>query len=122
APAGHTSVHIERIHPVLIESQEAYERAAIILGHPKLGVRYDPFRDPAPCFVIGVGGHRDRGLRSLAGAEVERPNHNGIAVGSPPKLKVHPMMIPVSKTNVFRTARTLAYPASRAFKDALRWP
>src|SRR5258708_97651 len=86
------------IDPVLIEYQEAYERAAIVLGHPKLGPRYDPLRNPAPCFVMGGGGQRDRGLRSLAGAEVESRHRHGIRVGSPPKLKVHPMMIPVSKS------------------------
>ena len=73
--------------PVFIEYQEAYERAAIVLGYPKLGVSYDPLRNPAPYFVIGVGGHRDRGLRSLAGAEVESRHRNCIPVGSPPKPK-----------------------------------
>src|SRR6185312_17365875 len=101
ATPGQGRFDVELIDPVLIEYQEAYERAAIVLGYPKLGARYDPLRNPAPCFVIGVGGHRDRGLRSLAGAEVKSRHRNGIRVGSPPKLKVHPMMIPVSKTKVF---------------------
>src|SRR6476620_4363533 len=97
ATPGQSRFDVELLDPALIEYQEAYERAAIVLGYPKLGVSYDPLRNPAPYVVIGVGGHRDRGLRSPAGAKVESRHRNGIPVGSPPKSKVHPMMIPVSK-------------------------
>src|SRR6185369_12079819 len=85
ATPGQSRFDVELIEPVFIEYQEAYERAAIVLGYPKLGARYDPLRNPAPYFVIGVGGHPDRGLRSLAGAEVETRHRN---------------CIPVSKTNL----------------------
>src|SRR4029077_10290012 len=64
---------------------------------------------------MGVGGHRDLFLRSLAGAEVESRHRNCIPVGSPPKPKVHPMMIPVSKTNVFGTG-------PRVFPNGREWP
>src|SRR6476619_6461702 len=128
ATPGQSRFDIELIDPVLIEYQEAYDRAAIVLGHPKLGVRYDPLRNPAPCFVIGVGGHRDRGLRSLAGAKIESRHRNCIPVGSPPKPEVHPMMIPVSTTN-FRSARRRIswirsagrYPQKVGSARSLRW-
>src|SRR6478609_4619091 len=100
ATPGQSRFDVELLEPVFIEYQEANQRAAIVLGYPKLGVSYDPLRNPAPYFVIGVRGHRDRGLRSLAGAEVETRHRNCIPVCSPAKLKVHPMMIPVSKTNL----------------------
>jgi hypothetical protein len=95
ATPGQSWFDVELLDPVFIEYQEAYERAAVVLGYPKLGLRYHPLRNPAPYFVIGVDGHRDGGLRSLAGAEVEIRHRNCVPVGSPPKPKVHPMMIPV---------------------------
>jgi hypothetical protein len=79
---GQSWFHVELIEPVFVEYQEAYERAAIVLGYPKLRVRYDPLRNPAPYFVIGVDGHRDYSLRSLAGAEVKSRHRNCIPVGS----------------------------------------
>lgn len=96
AVPGQSGFDVELIEPVLIENHEADERSAIVLGHPKLGVRDDVLRNPPPHFVIGVDGHRDRLLRSLAGAEVERRHRNCIPVGSPSKFEVHPIMIPVS--------------------------
>jgi hypothetical protein len=59
AMPGQSWFHVKLIEPVFVEYQEAYEHAAIVLGYPKLGVRYDPLRNPASYFVIGVDGHRD---------------------------------------------------------------
>jgi hypothetical protein len=98
AMSGQSWFDVELIEPVFIEYQEAYENASIVLGYPKLGVRYDPLRNPAPYLVIGVDGHRDRCLRSLAGAEVKSRHRNCVPGGSPTKSDVHPIMIPVSKT------------------------
>lgn len=108
ATPGQSWFDVELMESVFIEYQEAYERDAIVLGYPKLGVRYDPLRNPAPYIVIGVGGHRDCCLRSLAGAEVESRHRNRIPVGSPAKPKVHPIMIPVSKTRHTRVSNSVS--------------